>query len=134
MMIELLSIDLSNYCSKECSFCYNHSRWDGNTIWKPSEVINFASDCINHGVKAVSLRGGEPYEGMLEVIDTLYTQYYLSVTSNGLSLEKQDILEKLCSHKHDKIHITIHHPDNLQEVKRYIVFTFYMPYAAVSVA
>ena len=36
---------------------------------------------------------------------------------NGLPLEKQDILEKLCSHKHDKIHITIHHPDNLQEVK-----------------
>ena len=27
-MIEQISIDLSNYCSKQCPFCYNHSRPD----------------------------------------------------------------------------------------------------------
>ena len=43
-MIELLSIDLSNYCSKQCPFCYNHSTRAGNTLWKPQEVIAFASD------------------------------------------------------------------------------------------
>lgn len=119
-MIELLSIDLSNYCSKECSFCYNHSRRDGNTVWQPSEVIDFASDCISHGVKAVSLGGGEPfeYEGVFDVIDGLYPQCYLSVTSNGLPLEKKEIWDKLCLHKPDKIHITIHHPDNPKEVNR----------------
>lgn len=118
--IELLSIDLSNYCSKQCSFCYNHSRREGNTVWKPSEVIDFASDCIKHGVKAVSLGGGEPfeYDGVFEVIDALYTQCYLSVTSNGLPLEDSKIWELLCQHKPDKIHLTIHQPDNNEEVSR----------------
>lgn len=119
-MIELLSIDLSNYCSKQCSFCYNHSRREGNTVWKPSEVIDFASDCIKHGVKAVSLGGGEPfeYEGVCEVIDALYKQCYLSVTSNGLPLENPKIWESLCQHKPDKIHLTIHQPSDDEEVSR----------------
>jgi MoaA/NifB/PqqE/SkfB family radical SAM enzyme len=119
-MIELLSIDLSNYCSKQCSFCYNHSTREGNTLWKPQEVIDFTSDCIKNGVKAVSLGGGEPfeYEGVFEVIDALYTQCYLSVTSNGLPLEDAKIWEMLCQHKPDKIHLTIHQPDNDEEVSR----------------
>ena len=119
-MIELLSIDLSNYCSKQCPFCYNHSKKDGNTLWKPQEVIDFASDCISHGVKAVSLGGGEPfeYEGVFDVIDALYPKCYLSVTSNGLPLEKEQIWEMLTVHKPDKIHITIHQPENEAEVNR----------------
>ena len=119
-MIELLSIDLSNYCSKQCPFCYNLSTREGNTLWKSQEVINFASDCINHGVKAVSLGGGEPfeYEGVFDVIDALYPKCYLSVTSNGLPLENERIWEMLTEHKPDKIHITIHKPDNEAEVNR----------------
>lgn len=118
--IELLSIDLSNYCSKQCAFCYNHSTREGNTLWKPQEVADFASDCIRNGVKAVSLGGGEPfeYEGVFEVIDTLYSKCYLSVTSNGLPLENERIWEKLTRHKPDKIHITIHQPDNEAELNR----------------
>ena len=120
MNIELLSIDLSNYCSKQCPFCYNHSRREGNTLWKPQEVIDFASDCIEHGVKAVSLGGGEPfeYEGVFEVIDALYPKCYLSVTSNGLPLENKQIWEMLTKHKPDKIHLTIHQPDSEAEVLR----------------
>lgn len=119
-MIELLSIDLSNYCSKQCSFCYNHSRKEGNTMWRPSEVISFASDCIKHGIKAVSLGGGEPfeYEGIFEVIEALYPQCYLSVTSNGLPLENPEVWEMLGKCKPDKIHITVHQPGNEKEVER----------------
>lgn len=118
--IELLSIDLSNYCSKQCLFCYNHSRREGNTLWKPQEVIDFASDCISHGVKAVSLGGGEPfeYDGVFEVIDALYPKCYLSVTSNGLPLENERIWGMLNVHKPDKIHVTIHQPENDVEVMR----------------
>ena len=111
-MIELLSIDLSNYCSKQCSFCYNHSTREGNTVWTPSEVIDFASDCINHGIKAISLGG------IFEVIDALYPKCYLSVTSNGLPLANPDVWHKLEQCKPDKIHITIHQPDNEVEVNR----------------
>lgn len=119
-MIELLSIDLSNYCSKQCSFCYNHSTREGNTMWEPSEVISFASDSIKHGVKAVSLGGGEPfeYESVFEVIKALYPQCYLSVTSNGLPLENAGVWQKLEQCKPDKIHITIHQPNNEKEVQR----------------
>ena len=119
-MIELLSIDLSNYCSKQCDFCYNHSTRKGNTLWKPQEVIDFAADCVKHGVKSVSLGGGEPFEynGIFDVIDTLFPLCYLSVTSNGLPLEQADVWNKLCNHKPDKIHITIHQPNNEGEVER----------------
>lgn len=119
-MIELLSIDLSNYCSKQCSFCYNHSSFEGNTLWSPQEVIAFASDCIRHGVKAISLGGGEPfeYDGLFEVIDALYPQCYLSITSNGLPLEHDTTWNTLTEHKPDKIHITIHYPNDIAEVIR----------------
>ena len=121
-MIELLSIDLSNYCTKQCPFCYNHSTKEGNVMWKPKEVIDFCSDCIAHGVKAVSLGGGEPfeYEGIFEIIDALYPLCYLSITTNGLPLTHEELWDKLMLHRPDKIHITIHNPNNETEVKRVI--------------
>lgn len=89
-------------------------------MWLPLEVIDFASDCIAHGVKAVSLGGGEPfeYEGIFDVIDALYSKCYLSITSNGLPLENPQIWKKLTEHKPDKIHLTIHHPDDESEIRR----------------
>ena len=120
-MIEILSIDISNYCSKQCSFCYNHSSKDSEEkMWKPQEVIDFASDCIAHGIKAVSLGGGEPFEynGIFNIIDALYDKCYLSITTNGLPLLKESIWNKLMHHQPDKVHITIHYPDKEQEVER----------------
>ena len=119
-MIELLSIDLSNYCSKQCHFCYNHSTKAGNVLWKPQEVIDFASDCVENGIKAVSLGGGEPfeYDGIFEIIDALYGKCYLSVTTNGLPLLNETVWNGLMRHKLDKIHITIHNPIDEKEVER----------------
>lgn len=120
MNIELLSIDLSNYCSKQCPFCYNHSDIKGNVAWSPEEVIAFAKDCINNGVKAISLGGGEPfeYDGIFQIIDAIQAIAYLSVTTNGLPLLEEDVWKSLMSHRPDKIHITIHNPDNVKEVAR----------------
>lgn len=119
-MIELLSIDLSNYCSKQCSFCYNNSGKEGGTLWQPQEVIDFCDDCIRNGVKAVSLGGGEPfeYDGIFDVIDALFPHCYLSVTTNGLPLEDNHMWELMLKHKPDKIHVSIHHPDDESEVFR----------------
>lgn len=121
-MIELLSIDLSNYCTKQCQFCYNHSNKAGNVLWTPAEITSFASDCIEHGVQAVSLGGGEPfeYDGIFEVIDALYPKTYLSITSNGLPLMKDSVWELLMQHKPDKVHISIHNADNETEVERVV--------------
>lgn len=118
----MLSIDLSNYCSKQCPFCYNHSRKEGSTQWTVDEVIAFVTDCIDNGIKAVSLGGGEPleYDGIFEVIDALYPKCYLSITTNGLPLENERIWSMLIKHHPDKVHITIHSPNNMEEVRRVI--------------
>jgi len=120
MNIELLSIDLSNYCTKQCPFCYNHSNREGNTQWNPAQVVDFATDCIAHGVKSVSLGGGEPfeYDGVFDVIDALYPKVYLSVTTNGLPLLNDAVWENILQHSPDKVHITIHQPDDESEVSR----------------
>ena len=102
-MIEMLSIDLSNYCSKGCPFCYNNSNSIGETAWKLEEVIEFLKDCIANGIKAVSLGGGEPfeYDGIFQIIEAIYPLCYLSVTSNGLPLENELIWHKLIKTKPD---------------------------------
>jgi len=89
-------------------------------MWTPSEVIMFAKDCIAHGIKAVSLGGGEPfeYDGVFDIIDALQPMAYVSATSNGLPLLKDDVWEQLMRHAPDKIHITIHQPDDAEEVER----------------
>lgn len=89
-------------------------------MWTPGEVISFATDCVANGVKAISLGGGEPfeYDGVFDVIDALCPQCYLSVTTNGLPLMEEKVWDNLLRHSPDKIHITIHNPDNANEVER----------------
>ena len=119
-MIEQLSIDLTNYCTKQCDFCYNHSNAKGSTFWKTKEVVKFSLDCIDNGVKAISLGGGEPFEyaGIFKIIEVLYPFCYLSITSNGLPLDNPQIKKGLKQFKPDKIHLSIHYPDNNKEINR----------------
>ena len=121
-MIEMLSIDLTNHCSKACDFCYNRSHRLGATEWATEEVIAFSKDCISHGVKAISFGGGEPleYPGIFNIIEAIKKIAFVSVTSNGLPLLDEDLFLKLKQNSPDKIHITIHYPDNAKEVERVI--------------
>ncbi len=119
-MIEIISIDISNFCSKQCHFCYNGSNRQGSSLWNPDEVIDFGLDCVANGVQAISLGGGEPleYKGVFDIISALRNECYLTITSNGLPLENSDIFNKLIEAKPDKIHISIHYPHKPDEVKR----------------
>lgn len=121
-MLDRISIDLSNYCSKQCDFCYNHSNKEGNVMWTAVELIPFILDLHKHGIDAVSFGGGEPFEfdGIFDLISNLMDEMYVSVTSNGLPLENEEIFSKLIQNKPDKVHITIHHPENWPEVERVI--------------
>ncbi|MDE6224981.1 MAG: radical SAM protein, partial [Muribaculaceae bacterium] len=56
--IEILAIDITNQCHKECPFCYNTSRGKNTDIWSLSEIVEFAADCVLCGVKSISLGGG----------------------------------------------------------------------------
>ena len=121
-MLDRISIDLSNYCTKQCDFCYNHSTKKGNVLWTAEELIPFILDLHEHGIEAVSFGGGEPFEfdGIFKLISGLMSEMYVSVTSNGLPLEKESVFAELLENKPDKIHITIHHPENKEEVDRVI--------------
>ena len=59
MVIERLSIELTNRCQKGCWFCYNHSQPSGPTEWTVDELIGFVTDCNDNGTRAVSFGGDE---------------------------------------------------------------------------
>lgn len=121
MSIERLSIELTNKCSKRCSFCYNSSQPNGLTSWTPQEVIDFVTDCARAGTQAISFGGGEPleYPGLFDILHQLRGKVFRSITSNGLLLHGQS-LDRLIAAKPDKIHLSIHFPDQFTEVNRVI--------------
>lgn len=120
-MIQLLSIELTNRCSKACSFCYNHSGPEGETAWRVEELVPFLDDCARNGLKAVSFGGGEPlqYAGLFELLKRLDGLLFRSLASNGLLLHG-DLFEKLVDSRPDKVHLSIHFPERGHEVERVI--------------
>jgi len=120
MDIKQVAVDLSNYCSKTCPFCYNQSSKAGGTSWKADEVLSFCLDCHRHGVEAVSLGGGEPleYGDLFAVIDGLRDELYVTVTTNGLRLDDAAFFSSFVSHLPDKLHLSLHHPTRPEEMER----------------
>lgn len=121
MPLQLLSIELTNRCSKACYFCYNHSQPGGDTRWAVDEVVAFVSDCALHGLKAVSFGGGEPlqFPGLFDVMRQLSGKLFRSMTTNGLLLEGE-FIEQLAHSSPDKVHVSVHFPDRPVEVRRAI--------------
>jgi hypothetical protein len=120
-MLDRISIELTNRCTKACWFCYNHSQPLGDTRWAVGEVVEFVRDCAAHGVKAVSFGGGEPlqYAGLFDVLAGLRGVLFRSLTTNGLPLTGP-ILERLRVAAPDKVHVSIHFPDQPAEVERVV--------------
>ncbi len=121
LSLELLSVEVTNRCAKACWFCYNHSLPEGPTRWTPDELVGFASDCAAHGIKAVSLGGGEPlqYDGLFDVLRRLRGVVFRSVTTNGLPL-KGETLDRLVEAAPDKVHVSVHFPERAAEVQRVV--------------
>jgi uncharacterized radical SAM superfamily Fe-S cluster-containing enzyme len=119
MSVERLSIELTHRCSKRCHFCYNDSHPGGETVWSTEQLVSFVQDCEQAGTKAVSLGGGEPleFEGVFEVLRQLQGTVFRSITSNGLRLQGQ-IFDRLVAAAPDKVHLSIHFPEQLSEVER----------------
>lgn len=122
MTPERISLELTNQCSKGCDFCYNTSTKHGRSLWQPDDVIAFISDCASNGTKAVSLGGGEPfeYDGLFEILHGLKGKLFRSLTTNGLHLRKLDQFEQLVAAQPDKVHVSIHFPENAKEVERVV--------------
>lgn len=119
MTIDRLSLEPSRRCSKGCAFCYNGSTRAGGGEWTAREVTELVTDCAAHGVGALSIGGGEPLEwdGLFETLDALSGVVLRSLTTNGLLLDERR-LDQLARAAPDKVHVSIHFPDNPREVER----------------
>lgn len=116
-----ISVEPSRRCSKGCSFCYNGSNADGEQGWSEDELVAFALDCATNGVESLSIGGGEPleYPPLFAVLARLEGRIARTLTSNGLALDADEaLLERLVSARPDKVHISIHSPENSRELKR----------------
>jgi len=120
-MTTLVSIELTNYCTKGCPFCYSKSTPKGQTFWTPDMLEGFIRDLSAHGVEAVSFGGGEPlqYEGLWDLLGRVRDiDIFKSMTTNGLLLSP-GVVERLRPYL-NKMHVSIHFPDRTTEVMRVI--------------
>ena len=120
MSLRFVSVEPSRRCSKACDFCYNGSSPRLDDAWSADELIDFGQDLAKHGVEALSIGGGEPLEwpGIMDALEGLAPILPRSLTSNGLPLEDSALFERLVDAQPDKIHISLHFPDRLREVRR----------------
>lgn len=118
--VERLSIELTDRCEKGCPFCYAGARPGGARAWRPEDVVALVLDCAAHGTRAVSFGGGEPleYPFLLEVLAGTHGRLFRSITTSGLRLD--GALDALASAAPEKIHVSIHRPDDAAEVARAI--------------
>ncbi len=120
--LDRISVEPSRRCSKGCAFCYNGSGPDGDGAWTADALVTLAKDCAAHGVKAVSFGGGEPleYDGIYAVLGALEGTMFRALTTSGLPLEDARVFEALLASRPDKVHVSIHAPDNPREVARVV--------------
>lgn len=117
-MIDRLSVEPSRRCSKGCAFCYNGSHPGGYGEWTSEELVALARDAAMHGVRAISFGGGEPteWDGLGPAMRALEGELMRTLTTHGIGVD----LDALASLRPDKVHVSIHAPENRREVHRVI--------------
>jgi len=121
-MLERISIELSQRCSKGCPFCYAGGSVDGETHFSASDVLALVRDAAAHGVRAVSFGGGEPLEApaLWPVLEGLENTLFRSLTTNGLPLSDKNVFDRLVASRPNKVQVSIHFPEDREEVSRVI--------------
>lgn len=120
--IDRISVEVARFCSKGCSFCYNASSARESAAWPAAALVSFATSCAANGVRTISFGGGEPleYAPMFDVLLALRGVVRRSLTTNGLPLEGASLFERLVDARPEKVHVSIHAPENPREVERAI--------------
>ncbi|MEM7606897.1 MAG: radical SAM protein [Myxococcota bacterium] len=121
---ERLSLELTRRCRKACAFCYNGSGPVPSDEWRPEEVATLVQALQAHGLRALSLGGGEPLEyepldALFEALRPMRSQgLFVSMTTNGLLLDGR--MAQISRLAPDKVHVSIHFPKRRAEVERVI--------------
>lgn len=118
--LERLSIELTRRCNKGCWFCYNASAPGGESRWSSDDVIALARDAAAHGLRALSLGGGEPllFDGWRRVLDATRGLLGRGITTSGLPLAEGRVLRELIEAAPDKVQLSIHFPEREGELAR----------------
>lgn len=118
--VERVSVEPSRRCAKGCAFCYNGSSPEGDGLWPADDLVAFALDCAAHGVRVLSIGGGEPlqYDGLHAVLRATEGHLARTLTTNGLPLRDVATLEALVAARPDKVHVSLHAPESAVEVER----------------
>lgn len=91
---ELIDVSITNYCTRECDFCYRQSNREGMHLSMESirDVVSQAKDA---GVLQIALGGGNPnqHPNFVEILKLIRESSMVpSYTSNGIGLS-DSILE-----------------------------------------
>lgn len=116
--MERLSIELTDRCDRACAFCYAHATAEGGRAWAADDVVALVRDCAANGTRAVSFGGGEPlqYPALADVLARTRGLVFRSLTTSGLLLDAA--LPSLVRCRPEKIHVSVHHPEDPDEVAR----------------
>lgn len=91
---ELIDLSITNYCGRECDFCYRQSNRNG-THMQMSDLENIICQAKNVGVLQIALGGGNPNQQprFVEVLRLIRSSGIVpSYTTNGMGLT-DDILK-----------------------------------------
>jgi MoaA/NifB/PqqE/SkfB family radical SAM enzyme len=116
--LERLSVELTDRCAKACAFCYARASPAGVRAWALQDLLALVRDCAAHGTRAVSFGGGEPleYPHLGALLTATRGLLFRSVTTSGLLLD--DALPLLARVAPEKVHVSVHFPEDRAEVER----------------
>lgn len=97
---ELIDFSITNYCTRECDFCYRQSNHDGKHLSLEC-IRNVVSQAKDAGVLQIALGGGNPnqHPNFVEILKLIQESGIVpSYTSNGIGLSDEilESTEKYC--------------------------------------
>ena len=123
----LIDFKISNFCSKNCAYCYQGSTKQGNHV-DPQKLYSFASDIADAEVFEVAIGGGEPTECPY-FVDFLGYLNRLGIVSN-FTTKSMDWLEneKLADKIMPLIGAFAYSADNVNDLTRIVDIFKYRRY------
>jgi len=112
-MISTVRIELTNYCNRDCSYCFFREKLaDRTSEMSFADYQYIVERCEKEKVERVHLQGGEPtsYSHFPEALDLLRKKHiFYKLLTNGVF--ETELLDRLDVSKRNDVLINYNHPD-----------------------